>query len=196
MSLIKYFETKFWIDLQNVPTFPACPEEYLDQENLLHLKHVRTFGDSLWDGVDSDISNIENKERFILTLFTLSIIDHSILTNVDLYNKIARTYNLPKLGWRGYSSHFVHPFFILKSYFKQSALQQCETNKQDLKAFFTYIFQQYKDLPLNRLLSIIKDRSTNIDDAKHHLIVAPYIEDWSENDVGEWQNICTCLFVD
>ena len=161
MRLINYFKNEFWKDIKQIDLFR--PNEVILQnpeEFFLH-KEVRFFGGRDWENYSNDITKIEKKEEFILSLFIISTIDYFIKNNIELYSTIKQKYDPPKLGWCGYGPHFEHPFKIYQI-IKNNHNNSMSKRNIEILQLFNQIIQEHEGLNINNFKQIIINNIYNI----------------------------------
>jgi hypothetical protein len=72
------------------------------------------FGGRNWENYENDIKAIDQKSKFVLSLFATVCIDLTMFTHFSgSYAKFRSLTNYPKFGWSGYGPHFEGPHKLI-----------------------------------------------------------------------------------
>ncbi len=108
----EYFYQKFPIQLATIKL--NRPSEII--RDFMHDESVVFFGGRDWCNVqaDLDLIPVADRSKFVLSLFTIVLIDQTMFTHFrGSYDKWRTQTNYPKFGWSGLGPHNENPFKIL-----------------------------------------------------------------------------------
>jgi UDP:flavonoid glycosyltransferase YjiC (YdhE family) len=193
MKLKEYFETKFWEDVETIPTNKPNETILGDPNNFFVHKEILFFGGKDWESYNNDIELIdnENHENFIFSLLIISTIDYYIKNNIDLYKTIQQKFDPPKLGWSGFGPHFEHPYQIIKSWIdQQDQSYDFLSRKDETKDLFEFIISKHPRINIQDFKNLIINNTLNIPE-KFNL---PVYFEFIENDrLPRWKEIISEL---
>lgn len=154
MKLNKYFKEQFPIDLKKLK-FERPNSTILSNPALFKIdNNTIYFGGPNWGNIINDTKDIakENLEYFCISLFTITVIDLGMFTNINEYYDVFRkNTNYPKFGWIGFGPHYENPKKLLLipeekglvdfSYLKDNFKEYFELLKLECDDFFTNHFE-------------------------------------------------------
>jgi len=108
-----YFHGKF---REHFPRLEFSRPNKIVLQDIMNDNRVIFFGGPDWENVRSDLEKIpvEDRERFILSLFMVVITDQAIYTHFrEKYQSWREKTAFPKFGWSGFGPHNENPLKLL-----------------------------------------------------------------------------------
>jgi hypothetical protein len=112
-SFAEYFYNRFLIDLQRIEK--QEPNSVVRDE-IMRDPSAIFFGGPEWRNVSTDLPRVplDNRGRFILSLFMVTLTEQVIYTHCRNHYEMWRAgTGFPKFGWSGYGPHHENPFILL-----------------------------------------------------------------------------------
>ena len=125
-SFAEYFYNRFPIDLRRIEKQEPNP---IVRDKIMRDPSAIFFGGPEWQNVSTDLPRVprENRGRFILSLFMVTLTEQVIYTyhRNHYWTWRSRT-GFPKFGWSGYGPHHENPFILLWAPEREGVIQPNE----------------------------------------------------------------------
>ena len=122
-SFAEYFYTRFPSDLRRIKKQEPNP---IVRDEIMRDPSAIFFGGLDWESVEADLAKvpIENRGRFVLSLFMVTLTEQVIYTYFRNHYEMWRAgTGFPKFGWSGYGPHHENPFILLWAPEREGAIQ-------------------------------------------------------------------------
>ena len=122
-SFAEYFYTRFPSDLRRIKKQEPNP---IVRDEIMRDPSAVFFGGLDWESVKADLAKvpIENRGRFVLSLFMVTLTEQVIYTYFrNHYDMWRAGTGFPKFGWSGYGPHHENPFILLWAPEREGVLQ-------------------------------------------------------------------------
>lgn len=125
-SFAEYFYNRFPIDLRRIEKQEPNP---IVRDEIMRDPSAIFFGGPEWQNVSTDLPRVpqENRGRFILSLFMVTLTEQVIYTyHRNNYEMWRAGTGFPKFGWSGYGPHHENPFILLWAPEREGVIQPNE----------------------------------------------------------------------